>query len=173
MKLKELSKRYIQTEKQCFELLEKATISYPVTMASLISGCLAITEFNQDKKHCLITHLKMIGEMSSRGVAASTAGEMLRDILTRQAMLTTIKSLKLLGWNDNKDFPDELSEAQNGFSVDVLVYFPCLDEHTVAWYDFGQFEWQFLRKQDYTGRNFKWRYFINEIDKINFKPLKK
>ena len=75
-------------------------------------------------------------------------------------------------WTENKDFPDVLNEAQNGFSVDVLAYFECLDEHTVAWFDFNQMKWQFLRSQDYENRRFQWRYFVDEIDKSYFKKEK-
>ncbi len=71
-------------------------------------------------------------------------------------------------WQENSDFPDVLNDAQNGFSVDVLVYFPCLDEHTMGWFDFKGMCWLFLSNQDYNGRKFKWRYFIDEIDKSNF-----
>lgn len=71
-------------------------------------------------------------------------------------------------WQENADFPEELHLAQNNFSVDVLVYFPCLDEHTVGWFDFKGMCWLFLSNQDYNGRKFKWRYFIDEIDKSNF-----
>lgn len=72
-------------------------------------------------------------------------------------------------WQKNSEFPDELHPAQNNFSVDVLVYFECLDEHTIGWFDFKGMQWLFLSNQDYSGRKFQWRYFIDEIDKIKFK----
>jgi len=62
-------------------------------------------------------------------------------------------------WESKTEFPDELNPAQNQFSVDVLVYFPTLDEHTVGWFDFNKMKWQFLSNQQYGKRGFKWRYF--------------
>lgn len=73
-----------------------------------------------------------------------------------------------LDWSTNEDFPSVLNPAQNGFSVDVLIYFECLDEHTVGWFEYSTMCWRFLRKQDYSGRKFHWRHFIDEIDKNKF-----
>lgn len=78
-----------------------------------------------------------------------------------------------INWNLKKEFPDELNPAQNSFSVDVLVYFPKLDEHTIGWFDFNSMCWLFLSNQDYSDYNFKWRYFVSEVDKTNFKNDKK
>ena len=68
-------------------------------------------------------------------------------------------------WVKSNETPGELSEAQNGFSIDVLVYFESLEEHTIAWYDYNQMKWLFLSNQNYTKQKFKWRYFQDEIDK--------
>lgn len=70
---------------------------------------------------------------------------------------------------EGKDFPEEINRAQSRFSVDVLVYLPCLDEHTVGWFDFNTMKWLFLSNQDYRGRRFVWRYFDNILDKRIFK----
>lgn len=72
-------------------------------------------------------------------------------------------------WHVSSDFPSELNEAQNNNSVDVLIYFECLDEHTIGWFNFRQMRWLFLSNQDYNGRRFKWRYFLDDIDKSYFK----
>ena len=63
------------------------------------------------------------------------------------------------------EHPDEINIAQSRFSVDVLVYFPCLDEHTIGWYDYIGNKWLFLSNQDYTDRPFVWRYLTNELDR--------
>lgn len=75
---------------------------------------------------------------------------------------------KNIEWEENSDFPEELNQAQNNFSVDVLIYFECLDEHTIGWFDFKGWCWLFLSNQDYSKRKFKWRYFQDEIDKSKF-----
>lgn len=64
--------------------------------------------------------------------------------------------------------PDELNYAQSRFSIDVLCHFPSLDEHTIGWFDFIEWKWLFLRNQDYTDKEFQWRYFVDEIDKKKF-----
>lgn len=65
----------------------------------------------------------------------------------------------------SSEHPDEINSGQSRFSVDVLVYFPCLDEHSIGWYDFIACKWLFLSNQDYSKRDFYWRYLIDELDK--------
>lgn len=66
-------------------------------------------------------------------------------------------------WNESTEFPDELSKAENGFSVDVLVYSKKSDEHTVGWFNYNSMSWVFLCRQA-LGK-FKWRYFDLKNDK--------
>jgi len=67
-------------------------------------------------------------------------------------------------FNPSTDFPEELSRSQNGFSVDVLVYSELERIHTIGWYNFNLFRWHFLTNED-VNKDFKWRYFEDEIDK--------
>lgn len=69
-----------------------------------------------------------------------------------------------IDWTDSSEFPEELSPANNNFSVDVLIYNSQTDEHTVGWFDFKIMTWQFLCRE--SQKAFKWRYFINQIDKF-------
>jgi hypothetical protein len=62
------------------------------------------------------------------------------------------------------DFPEELSRSQNGFSVDVLIYSRIERIHTIGFYNFNLFRWHFLTNED-VNKEFKWRYFEDEIDK--------
>lgn len=66
-------------------------------------------------------------------------------------------------WNESKEFPKVLSNANNGFSVDVLVYSKKSDEHTVGWFNFNKMTWNFLCREN-VGK-FKWRYFDENLDK--------
>lgn len=67
-------------------------------------------------------------------------------------------------FNKFTEFPDHLSETQNGFSVDVLIYVKHLNLHTIGWFDFNVMSWRFLSNENYT--NFYWRYFTNEEDRV-------
>lgn len=71
-------------------------------------------------------------------------------------------------WSNKETPPDEVNVKQNVFSVDVLVYFIELDEHTIGWFEYSTMKWLFLSDQDYRGLKFKWRYFRDEIDKYKF-----
>ena len=64
---------------------------------------------------------------------------------------------------DKTEIPDVLSDTQRGFSVDVLVYSPATDEHTVGWYNYNTDEWCFLCRE--AVKKFKWRYFNDKTDK--------
>lgn len=66
-------------------------------------------------------------------------------------------------WISHTEFPDELSKAGNGLSVDVLVYSKKSDDHTVGWFNFESMSWVFLCRQ--AQGKFKWRYFNDKIDK--------
>lgn len=57
-----------------------------------------------------------------------------------------------------------MSDAGNGFSCDVLVYFPKLKEHSIGWFCYKKHQWFFLSNQDYKGEIFYWRHFKNEYD---------
>ena len=76
-----------------------------------------------------------------------------------------------IDWNDETDKPSNLNNAHNGFTVDVLVYAYEIDEHTIGWYDWNNHKWHFLCNEQHIDK-FKWRYFINEIDKIKCKSKK-
>lgn len=67
-------------------------------------------------------------------------------------------------WFKSADYPDELSKAQNGFSVDVLAYNKRTDENTIAWFDYNKMRWLFLSNEDF--KPFKWRYINPETDKF-------
>jgi len=67
-------------------------------------------------------------------------------------------------WNDSKEFPDELSKANNNLSVDVLIYSKLDRIHTIGWYNFNLFSWHFLSNER-INKKFKWRYLDQEIDK--------
>jgi hypothetical protein len=71
-------------------------------------------------------------------------------------------------WSTNQDVPEVVNTKQSVFSVDVLVYFKQLDEHTIGFYEYSTGRWLFLSKQDYQEKEFEWRYFRNETDKNNF-----
>lgn len=71
-------------------------------------------------------------------------------------------------WDNNKEFPDEISKNNPRFSVDVLAYIPSLDEHTIAWYDYLEHKWLFLCNQKIGSRKFMWRYFKDKIDKTKY-----
>lgn len=68
-----------------------------------------------------------------------------------------------LDWTEHTEFPAELNEAGNGFSVDVLVYSSKTGEHTVGWFDFNKMSWRFLCRQAHG--EFMWRHFNDKIDK--------
>jgi hypothetical protein len=65
-------------------------------------------------------------------------------------------------WNESTDFPEELSKAENGLSVDVLIYSISMDQHTVGWFDFVTMTWRFLCREPQD--DFKWRYFNKKTD---------
>lgn len=67
-------------------------------------------------------------------------------------------------WNDPQDFPDVVSDAGNGFSIDVFVYCESTNEHTVGWYDYTKNVWNFLCREP-IGKRWKWRYLNESIDK--------
>jgi len=77
-------------------------------------------------------------------------------------------------WNDPKIIPEEINKNSNGtHSIDVLCYFYDDDEHSIGWFNYIDLKWFFLCNQDYSNQNFKWRYFQNEIDKINYEGKKR
>ena len=65
-----------------------------------------------------------------------------------------------IDWIDSTEFPDVLSAANNGNSVDVLIHNTVADEHTVGWFNFNQMRWLFLSNESI--KKFKWRYFIDK-----------
>lgn len=67
-----------------------------------------------------------------------------------------------LGFYNSTEFPEELSEAGNGNSVDVLIYNTKTGERSVGWFNFNQFKWYFLMNENI--KKFKWRYFIDKYD---------
>jgi len=67
-------------------------------------------------------------------------------------------------WFGENDFPDELSQSQNNLTVDVLVYCKIGRVRTVGWYNYNLFTWHFLSNENIK-EGFKWRYFVDEIDK--------
>lgn len=69
-----------------------------------------------------------------------------------------------IDWISPKEFPDVMNESGNGFSCDVFVYCKSTGENTIAWFDFNQMKWNFLCREP-IGKNWKWRYFNNKIDK--------
>jgi hypothetical protein len=71
--------------------------------------------------------------------------------------------LENLDWIESTEFPEVLNPANNGLSVDVLVYCKKTDEHTIGWFNFNTMTWNFLCRES-VGK-FKWRYFQNNIDK--------
>lgn len=68
-------------------------------------------------------------------------------------------------FNLSSDFPEVLSPANNGLSVDVLIYSEEKDQHTVGWFDFNKMTWRFLCREPQP--IFKWRYFNDKIDKYD------
>lgn len=80
---------------------------------------------------------------------------------TKTTFPTDLSTLNL-EWNNPEEFPDRI--GQNGFSIDVIVYFPDLAEHSIAWFDYKNQKWYFLRNQDYNGYSFQWRYFCSKND---------
>lgn len=75
-------------------------------------------------------------------------------------------------WLPSTEWPDVVSENNSGCSIDVFVYDPKTDEHTVGWYNFDLFTWQFLRNEDVAPR-FVWRYFVDMYDRHKPKKVKK
>jgi len=67
------------------------------------------------------------------------------------------------GFTSSMEFPGELSKAQNGLSIDVLIYDTKTKDHTVGWYDFNAMTWRFLSNEPH--KQFVWRYFKDHIDK--------
>lgn len=65
-------------------------------------------------------------------------------------------------FHSSEHFPEELNFAQSRFSVDVLAWSEEKYQHTIAWYDFDSYKWQFLCRE-FQG-SFVWRYIDNEID---------
>lgn len=61
--------------------------------------------------------------------------------------------------------PEEISESQRGFSVDVLIYSPDIEEHTIGWFNYNTNEWLFLCREA-NFKHFKWRYFTDKHDKF-------
>lgn len=76
-------------------------------------------------------------------------------------------------WYTPKDIPDEFSKAENGLTIDVLVY--CISQkiHTIGWYNYNELKWYFLLNE-HINKDFKWRYFtdIDFPEKIS-KKIKK
>ena len=75
-------------------------------------------------------------------------------------------------WNDPNEFPDELSPSGNSISVDVLVFNYKTQEHTIGWFDFDTHTWRFLCRETQS-KTWKWRHFINSIDKYNYGKKKR
>jgi hypothetical protein len=73
-------------------------------------------------------------------------------------------------WYESTEWPEVLKESITGTSIDVLVYDPVADQHTVGWYDFNLFTWHFLSNEDVNPR-FVWRYFNDKHDR--YKPKKR
>lgn len=67
-------------------------------------------------------------------------------------------------WIGSTEIPDVLNNAQNRFSVDVLVYCDKSGEHTIAWYDYLENKWCFLCRE-VNFKKFKWRYFTDKYDR--------
>lgn len=67
-------------------------------------------------------------------------------------------------WNDPDEFPEYFLPTNDRISIDVLIYCKFKGHHTIGWYNFNTMNWQFLCREVVVGK-FKWRYFINEIDK--------
>lgn len=76
----------------------------------------------------------------------------------------------IITWYASDEWPDVVSDVNTGCSIDVLAYDPKTDEHTVAWYNFNTFAWNFLRNENVNSR-FVWRYFNDTHDR--YKPPKK
>lgn len=70
-------------------------------------------------------------------------------------------------WELSTEFPGELNQDGQGHSVDVLIYNLDTQEHTIGWYDFNIMSWKFLNNEGQL--NFKWRYFIENLDFPNEK----
>lgn len=66
-------------------------------------------------------------------------------------------------WDNEKEFPEEISKSNPRFSVDVLVYNPKTKERTIGWFDYLDHKWCFLCRE--VNKKFFWRYFIDNIDK--------
>ena len=73
-------------------------------------------------------------------------------------------------WHDATDFPDRLRDDRSGFSVDVLVWCPTADEHTVGWLDYNEIRWLFLCRQA-IDEKFYWRYFDDKTDRVKIKII--
>ena len=76
-----------------------------------------------------------------------------------------------IDWIDSTEFPEVLSAANNGNSVDVLIHNTVTDEHTVGWFNFNQMRWLFLSNESI--KKFKWRYFIDKYDRYDKKNSRK
>lgn len=77
-------------------------------------------------------------------------------------MFNTGKAKRMkTAFNDIGDPPSKL--GYDGFSVDVLVYCPKINAHTVGFYSYKQNEWHYLCNE----QNLEapvWRYFIEGVD---------
>lgn len=65
-------------------------------------------------------------------------------------------------FNKSTEFPGELSKAENGFSVDVLIFSVSMNQHTVGWFDWNAMTWRFLCREPQG--DFEWRYFNKQTD---------
>ncbi len=73
-----LEKNFIETHKQCEQLLLEAQIKYPFTIKNIYEG-LQICIKNSIDKTSLFVCLKFLGDLSLVGVNAAIAGEKLRE----------------------------------------------------------------------------------------------
>jgi len=67
-------------------------------------------------------------------------------------------------FDDKNQYPSEINPNNGRFSVDVFIDIPCLDEHTIGWFDYLEMKWLFLSNQDYSNTEFYWRYFNEKTD---------
>lgn len=74
------TRNYIENEKQCEFLLEKAEINYLFTKEEFYQGCIELRK-GRVGKDLLETYLELLGKMSLTGIQAYIAGIKLREAL--------------------------------------------------------------------------------------------
>ena len=80
--LKWFAENYIESKEECKELLIKAQIDYPFTIAELKEGCMELQKTSISNPS-LIPHIKLIGDLCSIGVQAEIAGESIRKAILK------------------------------------------------------------------------------------------